>query len=484
MAKPDRFLLQHGVRQDKCPEGCDEDFFDEIDEVKFTLKSDVVDTTAGWILNRENEDSKKTCLYVKFLGSDDHVLVSGYHVVSCNATHPYVSLTLQRSDSMREALFINTEVYGMNHSRMRDFWKDSNLAQFVSDTFQKVSNKAGVIQRQVSKLILKVNDSGAKKKGRTSKKDSGNTSAITESGTPKVSEGIRGAPKKVPRGKSQAKNSETSVRKETPNPKETDEDTLADLPSRHNLPTNRNADGTVVAEECVRRFANFEADFGKYYPLGYDTIVDVDVEQVDLAPCNYIVRVLENEGVATVYNTLMTQVIPNKQVLCLYPQGLTSVPKDWNDIKGLRFWAISGQHTVEAAKRIIKNPDVDTPRKELMKTWKAQIVWDPEAWKIQAISEYYNQSNQINPFKPTWASNIVHVRRIWEQMGRPERTRVNASDKSSPEMNKKRADWNVSFYFILEFRRVNLMHLFRLFSFLSSIRNRQLVSCVLAVLHR
>lgn len=446
MTTNDPFLFRIAIRQDDCPSDCDTDFFEEIEEVCFTVRSEVVDTSAGWFLARESATSPTASLYVKFLETDSHVPVTGHDIVSCKATHPYIYLVLQRPDGLRESLLIKTLDFGLNHLELRNAWKDTNLAAFIPEAFNKESNKSGVIQTQVEKLITKLKESVTKKKKkeRNKKKDQGSSSGVIDPNIePAVVDSVRGAPKKVPRGKKQHKKSTEVVVEQTVT-ETTDHEALEDIPSGHNLSSNRNADGTVVAEECIRRFKNFRDDFGKYYPLGYDTLVDIDVEQVDIAPCNYIVGVLESEGVTAVYNTLLTQVIPNKQVLCLYPQGLTKIPTSWEEIKNLRFYAINGQHTVKAAQNILKSPDIDGARKDMLRTWKAQIVWDLEAWKIQAISDYYNQSNQINPFKPTWASNLVHVRRIWVEMGKPERVRGNASDKASPEMSKKRNDWNVS----------------------------------------
>lgn len=165
--------------------------------------------------------------------------------------------------------------------------------------------------------------------------------------------------------------------------------------------------------------------------------VKVDVLQIDLAPTRYIVRQLEDAGVATVFNTLLTQVNPLKQVLCIYPQGLEKAPTSWDEIKSGRFWVINGQHSVKAAQRILEEKDLPPDRKSMFRTWEAEVVWSEEPWRIQSISEYYNQSNRILPFKPTWASNLIHCRRIWEEMGQPTKLRANARGKVGAD------DWTV-----------------------------------------
>ena len=149
MTTSEPFLFKIAVRQDICPPDCDEDFFEEIEDVKFTIRSETVDVSAGWCLSRESSESKSTVLSVKFVNGDRYVPVSGHSVLSCKGTHPYVCITLQRPDSIREALLINLSSYGLNHAELQKAWKESTLAAFVAQTFQKQSSKTFVIEMQV-----------------------------------------------------------------------------------------------------------------------------------------------------------------------------------------------------------------------------------------------------------------------------------------------------------------------------------------------
>lgn len=59
---------------------------------------------------------------------------------------------------------------------------------------------------------------------------------------------------------------------------------LSDVLSTHGLPSIKNIVGFLIAEECLRCFKDFVVYFGKYYLLGYNILMDMDVNKVDLAP--------------------------------------------------------------------------------------------------------------------------------------------------------------------------------------------------------
>ena len=39
--------------------------------------------------------------------------------------------------------------------------------------------------------------------------------------------------------------------------------------------------------------------------------------------------------------------------------------------------------------------------------------------KLRKISAFYNRVNHLIPFKPTWATNILAARAVWEKYGKP-----------------------------------------------------------------
>jgi hypothetical protein len=99
------------------------------------------------------------------------------------------------------------------------------------------------------------------------------------------------------------------------------------------------------------------------------------------------------------------------------PVGLKALPKSWDEIKDRQFYAINGQHTAVAARRMIEDPLCTW--KDEVRYWDALIVWSADNADLKAISNYYNLINKINPFKATWGNNLIHTRQTWVSMGRP-----------------------------------------------------------------
>jgi hypothetical protein len=81
------------------------------------------------------------------------------------------------------------------------------------------------------------------------------------------------------------------------------------------------------------------------------------------------------------------------------PVGLKAMPKSWDEIKDRQFYAINGQHTTAATRRMIK--DLVCTRKDEVRYWDALIVWSADNVDLKAIFNYYNLISKINPFKAT-----------------------------------------------------------------------------------
>ena len=47
------------------------------------------------------------------------------------------------------------------------------------------------------------------------------------------------------------------------------------------------------------------------------------------------------------------------------------------------------------------------------------MVWNEDDAIIRKISAYYNRVNHFQNFMPTWSTNIISTRHVWEQMGCP-----------------------------------------------------------------
>ena len=85
------------------------------------------------------------------------------------------------------------------------------------------------------------------------------------------------------------------------------------------------------------------------------------------------------------------------------------------------FYIINGQHSVEANKFMFEDKNnVDKDKRKHFQIWNCFVVWSKDAEKLQCISAYYNQTNHFVAVQPSWATNILEARSLWEAMGRPE----------------------------------------------------------------
>ena len=82
------------------------------------------------------------------------------------------------------------------------------------------------------------------------------------------------------------------------------------------------------------------------------------------------------------------------------------------------FYIINGQHSIAASKSMIVGNVPEAIRKDL-RTWNCFIIWKQDVEKLCKISAYYNRVNHLIPFKPTWATNILAARAVWEKYGKP-----------------------------------------------------------------
>ena len=110
-----------------------------------------------------------------------------------------------------------------------------------------------------------------------------------------------------------------------------------------------------------------------------------------------------------------------KQTLCVMPIGLSKKPIEWKEIKDGDFYIINKQHSVEASKFMFDDANnVDKDERVGFRQWNCFIVWSEDAEKLHCISAYYNWTNHFVAVQPSWATNILGARSVWEAMGRPE----------------------------------------------------------------
>ncbi|KAG0562160.1 hypothetical protein KC19_9G122500, partial [Ceratodon purpureus] len=158
----------------------------------------------------------------------------------------------------------------------------------------------------------------------------------------------------------------------------------------------------------------------------------VDVTRCKPAPAAWTIRAYEKRGMEEMKNYLVN--MPDrgqKQTLCLMPDTKAR-PQQESDLEGCTFHIINGQHSVAASKSLIE----DNASEELLRDfrrWDAYIVWTKDHDKLRKISAFYNRVNHLAPFKPTWASNILAARKVWERYGKPQKKNAatGAADRRS-----------------------------------------------------
>jgi hypothetical protein len=115
--------------------------------------------------------------------------------------------------------------------------------------------------------------------------------------------------------------------------------------------------------------------------------------------------------------------INQRQRICITPideQGnlLRTKPRDWNEIKNMKFMIINGQHNIAASKEL-QLDGCGEDRRCALEKWDVIVVWDLDLVCLTRISKFYNSTNHLNHAQPTWGNQIVSGRNIWIANGRP-----------------------------------------------------------------
>ena len=110
-----------------------------------------------------------------------------------------------------------------------------------------------------------------------------------------------------------------------------------------------------------------------------------------------------------------------RQMLCVMPVGFNEKPTEWKDIEKGKFYIINSQHSVEASKWMMDDANkVDKEEREHFRKWKCFVVWSNDPEKLRTISTFYNRTNHFQVTQPSWATNILGARTVWEAMGWPQ----------------------------------------------------------------
>ena len=173
-------------------------------------------------------------------------------------------------------------------------------------------------------------------------------------------------------------------------------------------------------------YNNINVIFQKFFTECQDAFVfddpqqktELDVMRLMNAPDAWTIQAFEERGMEDLKTCLMN--MPDrtrKQTLCIMPK-LDYEPKDLEEMAECEFYIINGQHNVATSKSMIAGNVPKAIRKDF-RTWNCFIIWTEDVDKLRKISAFYNRVNHLTPFKPTWATNILAARAVWEKYGKP-----------------------------------------------------------------
>lgn len=166
-------------------------------------------------------------------------------------------------------------------------------------------------------------------------------------------------------------------------------------------------------------YKNFWSSCTDAFLFGVDTKFNLPIDQLVNAPADLNIRVSEENIVEGMMHYLLH--LPDRstrQTLCVMPKGQNYKPGNWETIANGEFYIINGQHSV-AASKLMQNIGLDDDMVKEFRTWNCYVVWTKDKEILRTISAYYNRVNHFSIFKPSWATNILGARQVWNALGSP-----------------------------------------------------------------
>jgi hypothetical protein len=80
---------------------------------------------------------------------------------------------------------------------------------------------------------------------------------------------------------------------------------------------------------------------------------------------------------------------------------------------------INGQHNVEASKLMRTRTNIREKVIKKFEKWECFIVWNDDKSIQRKMFAYYKRVNHFQNFKPTWATNIIDARAVWQSLKCP-----------------------------------------------------------------
>lgn len=177
-----------------------------------------------------------------------------------------------------------------------------------------------------------------------------------------------------------------------------------------------------------------------YYPFGVSTSFNIDVMQCFPAPSNYVYRRLNKDWVKILTHDFIEDTKQEEILAILMPvdpdlkKPLTKLAKE--DINKVKYWIVSGQHSISAAKRLqnAENKKVTPLLRRQFRFRKSKIILNCPPKTTREISKDANISIAKSMQKEPFLDQLMQARSQWIANGRP--------NKPPPGVNLSKSDYN------------------------------------------
>jgi hypothetical protein len=415
----------------------------------------------GWSVLVVKASVYKIICHVKVGDKDKNTwaALTGWEVTSVQAMGDYTDVVLENSSLQIAHLFFHqfSEPFDAEHAKEScvepEVIKPESIFIDASVSNTKVASRFTKLKHALT-LLNKALQSKPKPQQPVRRK------ATPEEGAGSSRPLSIRKPKPVPADSRRGTPTETPAESENPTPSDSRQTTPSDSRqttpsgSRQATPSKRQRESSVMTDEPVSpelkmpkageaadtkalaiRDENFEAKCLNCFFMGREYKFQVNIAQCHLAPPEKCVRAKEDDYVQWIITKMLAGSWKgDRQTIVVMPQGLKKMPTPdmWPTISKGDFWLIDGQHSVEASKKIQNMTEgVSQKQKDKLKVWDALVVWSDNETMLSDISRYFNSTNMVKLYQPSWIRNIIASRDVWEFYKRPPRERENAPNKTS-----------------------------------------------------
>ena len=380
------------------------------------------------------EDGTFVLRFVYQLRTEEHepeqwVQMATWEIESVEAQGKYVILNMKYNNDHVNVL-LDYLAFTFSHVYAQMNVKEECRRFDLNNLFTRYSLSQHWTARKLTALCLNISKTNSAVLEANKKKKSPRKSTASGAG------GSRSAPRAVP---SASRLTEGTSRHSTPS-KRTREDMEksgvtegVEVTSPPVMPAPLQKGELPDGAKATRILRDFNTYSKDCWPMGRFFTFNVDCFKCEKSPNKWVVRSREYDGVKWQLNNLYNNVKWDRQTVCVMPKGFKTRPteRDWPAILNGEFYIIDGQHSLEAAKIVLKDDSFQHELKEDLRYWKSYLVWSEDWEKLRKISTYLNSGNKTKAFEASWAANIVAARDVWVAHGSPPKERENAKKPST-----------------------------------------------------